>query len=431
MYKYCRIFFIFLLFLCVTLTKGIAGEVLTWQDCIREAAQNHPDLISAQENVNQQKADKAITASGLYPQIDSNLDASTAGTSVTNTTTGSTTRTTTDTYTYGVSGTQLIFGGFKKINNVKAALENIKVAQQNYRFTSSQVRLNLRTAFINLLKAQELIRVAEDIVKIRRDSLELIALRYESGLEHKGALLTAEANISQANFELAQAERDVSLVQRQLSKEMGRKEFKPMSVKADFTVYDAAKDKPDLEVLAQNNPSLLQAFAKKNAAFFDIKSAYADFAPQLSGEAGANRTSSSWPPRNNNYSLGLSLTLPIFEGGLLLAQVSKAQAVYNQAEANARSTWDSVVVNLEQTWVALQDAVETVEVRRELLNAAEERSKIAEAEYSAGFITFDNWIIIQNDLVTAKKTYLNSQANALLAEAAWIHAKGETLEYAK
>jgi len=273
--------------------------------------------------------------------------------------------------------------------------------------------------------------VAEDIVKIRKDSLELINLRYESGLEHKGALLTAEANISEANFELAQAKREVALAQRQLGKEMGRKEFKPMWVKGDFIVRDGAKDKPDLEVLAQNNPSLLQAFAKKNAALFDAKSVYADFTPQLSGQAVANRTSSLWPPRNNNYYLGLSLTLPIFEGGLRLAQVSKAKAVYNQAETNARSIWDSVVVDLEQTWVALQDAVETVEVRRKLLNAAEERSKIAEAEYSAGSISFDNWIIIQNNLVTAKKTYLNSQADALLAEAAWVQAKGETIEDAQ
>jgi outer membrane protein TolC len=123
--------------------------------------------------------------------------------------------------------------------------------------------------------------------------------------------------------------------------------------------------------------------------------------------------------------------MPIFEGGLRLAQISKAQAAYNQAEADERSIRDGVVVTLEQAWVFLQDAIETVEVQRKALNAAEERSKIAEAQYSTGFITFDNWIIIENDLVTAKKAYLNSQANALLAEAEWIQAKGETLEYAQ
>jgi len=423
--------FIILVFLFFSLQSAGAEEVLTWQDCIKEAALNHPDLISAAENINQKKADKAITASGLYPEIDSNLNASTASTSTTSSTTGVTTKTTTDTYTYGVTGTQLIFDGFNTINKTKSASENINAAGQNYRFTSTQVRLNLRTAFISLLKAQELIRVAEEITRIRRDSLELITLRYESGLEHKGALLTAEANLAEATFELAQAKRDVGLAQRQLTKEMGRKEFQPMSAKGDFSVRDAASDKPDVEALAKNNPSLLEAFAKRNAAAFDIKSAYAEFAPALSGEAGANKKSSHWPPQNDNWNLGLSLTMPIFEGGLRFAQVSKAQAAYNQAEADARSIRDSVVVNLEKTWVDLQDTMETVEVQRKALNAAEERSKIAEAQYSTGFIIFDNWIIIENDLVSAKKAYLNAQANALLAEANWVSAKGETLEYAQ
>ena len=85
---------------------------------------------------------------------------------------------------------------------------------------------------------------------------------------------------------------------------------------------------------------------------------------------------------------------------------------------------------LEQTWAALQDSVGTVGVQKKFLDAAEERAKISEAQYSLGLIQFDNWTIIEDDLVNAKKTFLNAQANALLAEANWIQAKGETLEYA-
>ena len=79
----------------------------------------------------------------------------------------------------------------------------------------------------------------------------------------------------------------------------------------------------------------------------------------------------------------------------------------------------------------MQDAIESVDVQLKSLDAAQERSKIAQAQYSTGFINFDNWIIIENDLVSAKKSYLQAQANALLAEANWIQAKGETLEYAQ
>jgi len=414
---------IFLLFF-VSLVR--AEELLNWQDCIKEAAKNHPDLIAAVEEVKQSEAAKKITVSGLYPQVNAGLDASIARNA-----SDRSPASTGNSYSYGVTGTQLIFDGTKTIQNIKAASENIKASQQNYRFTSTQVRLNLRSAFINLLKAQELIRVSEEIVKIRKSNLELITLRYESGLEHHGALLTAEANLAQADFQLSQAKRAVELAQRQLTKEMGRREFIPMSVKADFKVVDTAADKPDLEALAKNNPSLLQIIAQKNAAEFGLKSAYANFSPTLSGSAGANKNGSHWVPQGDQWNLGLTLSMPIFEGGLRLAQVSQAQGLLNQLKENERSTRDGLVVSLAKTWAALQDAIETVDVQDKNLLATEERSKIAEVEFGTGFITYDNWTIIEDNLVQAKTGYLNAQANALLAEANWIQAKGETLEYAK
>ena len=107
--------------------------------------------------------------------------------------------------------------------------------------------------------------------------MALIRLRYESGLEHRGALLTAEANFASANFELAQAKRNVEFVQRQLTKELGRKEFTPLTVAGDFTVRETAVEKPDFGVLVKNSPSVLNALAQKNAASFGIQSARANF----------------------------------------------------------------------------------------------------------------------------------------------------------
>ena len=427
MYRYFKLFFI-LTFIClISFGRIEAEEVLTWGGCIKEAAKNHPDLIAAQEIVKQSEASKKITASTLFPQIDSNLSAGTARTSSGGGDNG--THRTSNSYSYGLTGTQLLFDGLKTVNDVNAAKENIKASQQSYKFTSTQVRLRLRAAFIALLRAQELIHVTEDIVKIRRENFELITLRYESGLEHKGALLTAEANLSEADFELAQAKRDIELAQRQLTKEMGRKEFVPMVVKGDFTVVDTAKQRPNLELIADSNPSLRQITAQKNAAAFNIKSAYANFFPTLTGSAGANKNDSHWLPQGNQWNAGLSLSLPIFEGGLRTAQVSQAQELFNQLRENERSARDGVIVSLEQAWTALQDAIETVVVQNKQLIATEERSKIAEAEYATGFINYDNWTIIEDNLVTAKTKYLNDQANALLAEANWIQAKGEVLEY--
>jgi len=426
--KLTRFFIIPLLCFWGFLSNVRAEEILTWQDCIREAAKNHPDLISAEEGIKQSEASKKITASTLFPQIDSNVDASREKT--TTTSSGRTTSRTANSFAYGVTGTQLLFDGSKTLNNVKAASQDLKAAQYNFKFTSTEVRLRLRTAFINLLKAQELLNITQEIYNIRRGNLELITLRYESGLEHKGALLNAQANLAQADFEITQNKRALEVAQRELVKEMGRTQFSSLRVEGTFKVSGLVLEKPNFEALANNNPSLGKLIAQKNAAFFGIKAAKANFFPSLSAQAGASRSESHWPPENDQLNARLTLSFPIFEGGLRLAEIDQAKSIFNQAQADERSAKDGLIVALEQAWAALQDDVETVGVQKKFLDAAEERSKIAEAQYSLGLLQFDNWTIIEDGLVSAKKAYLNAQASALFAKANWIQAKGETLEYA-
>lgn len=410
--------------LTLFLGRAFAEEPLAWDDCVREAARNNPDLISAAETVRQQKAAKFSTQSGLLPQVTGSVDASRSEStsSVTSSSIG-------NSFSYGVNSTQLIFDGFATINDINAATENEKAAKENYRFVSSDVRLSLRTAFVGLLRAQDLIGVTEDILEIRRSNLELITLRYMSGLEHRGALLTAEANAAEAKFELSQAKRDVTFAQKQLARQMGQRDFMPVSVQGDFIVRDAAEEKPDFLKIIKTNPSILKAAAEKNAALFSKKSAMGSFLPEISGNADASRSGKSWVPKNNQWNFGATLSMPIFEGGLKIAELSQADAVYKKAAADEESARNAAIVSLEQTWAALQDAVENVDVNAKTLEATEERARISEAQYSNGFINFDNWIIIQNDLVSAKKAYLQAEAAALLAEANWIQAKGETLEY--
>ncbi|MBF0569757.1 MAG: TolC family protein [Candidatus Omnitrophica bacterium] len=423
---------VFVIFASLFLLVGLAAsagseakEILTWQNCIQEASKNNPDLVVAGEAVYQSQALKAITTSGVFPQLTANASAG-----ETKTTPDFQKTTTLDSYSYGVTGSLLIFDGFKSSNNIKSAVQNIVAAQEAYRFSSADVRLQLRIAFVDLLKAQELVRVTQDIAKIREDELKLISLRYKAGLEHKGALLATQASMTQAKFDLEQAVRNLDLAQRQLNKEMGRKEVAPFEINEKLTVQETFHQKPNFQAIANDHPSVKQALAKRNSAGFSLKADRGSYYPQISLQAGANKDGHQWPPEDRGLNAQLVVSVPFFEGGLRKAQLSQAASVLRQAEAQLRSIEDSTVLNLEQAWESFREAVEAVESAKESLAADEERSRIAEAQYSTGFITYDNWTIIEDNIVQSKKAYLNAQANALLAEAQWIKAKGETLEYA-
>ena len=104
MYR-CKFYLIFLLVLAVPYSAANAEEVLTWQDCIKEAALNHPDLIAAQDVVKESEASKRITASTLLPQITSDVSASRSKAAITGGEGGNFPAHTTNSFSYEVTVT--------------------------------------------------------------------------------------------------------------------------------------------------------------------------------------------------------------------------------------------------------------------------------------------------------------------------------------
>ena len=103
-------------------------------------------------------------------------------------------------------------------------------------------------------------------------------------------------------------------------------------------------------------------------------------------------------------------------------------AVVSQQNAQEKSGYLQLFNTLEESWKIFQDARQMVAVKKKFLDAAQERSAIANAQYSNGLVSFNDWVIIENNLVSAKKEFLNAGADLLIAEAQWIQAKGEGLD---
>jgi outer membrane protein TolC len=188
---------------CCFLNAVGAEEALTWEACVQEAKKSHPDLISAEAVVHQAQANHAITTSNILPHVSTEVRQSTSK--------AATKRS--DAYSYGVTTQQLLFDGLKTPYDIAAAAKNVKSARYNYDVTSADIRLRLRTAFIELLKAQEFVIIAENIALRRKQNADLVQLLYDGGREHRGSLLTAQANLAQAEFEVAQAQRNIVLAQ--------------------------------------------------------------------------------------------------------------------------------------------------------------------------------------------------------------------------
>lgn len=402
-------------------TDSFAEEMITWRECVAGSLNNHPDLQSAREKMKQADANVGIARSGLFPLIDASSSLSRVKSAAENRATPS--------YSVGISGKQLLFDSGKTFYDLKNRQRLAEAKKYEYDQSSATIRRDLRYAFVNLLNAQGLVSLGREIESIRKRNLDLVRMRYRSGLEHRGSLLTAEANLAQAEYEVSQAGRSVELYRRSLAENMGLRSIRPYRAEEAQIAADSYASKPDLEALADVHPKLKGVIQQRIAAEFALSSSKLDYSPKMYGVASANREGGTWPLKNENYSIGVQISLNLFQGGRSYYQTSLNDAEYRQLLADERSTRNTLMLGLEEAWTNLKNAIDTVNVRQKYLKAAEERASIANAQYSIGTIQFDSWTIIQDNLVSAKKSYLEARTRALLSESDWNHATGRTLNY--
>jgi len=129
-----------------------------------------------------------------------------------------------------------------------------------------------------------------------------------------------------------------------------------------------------------------------------------------------------------SWSVGLEVSAPLFSGGETWYSYKKAQSAYNQALLNDRNVKNETLKKLEESWSALINSIENVDVQKANLDAVTERSRIGEAQYSIGTLSFDNWTIIENNLSNARRAYLEACAEAMTSEARWVNSAGGTLD---
>jgi len=412
--------------LCITLYTAIqvcsAEEPLVWTDCVKESLTNNPDLVSAVESVRQGESRVRVAKSGLLPNISSSLSGDRSGSDQAGTD---------NSFSVGVNAKQLLYDGGKTSLNKDSAQEQLNAAKFKYDVTSANVRRGVRLAFIDLLKAQRQVTITEDILARRKQSTRLIRLRYEGGREHKGSLMTAEAKEAQAEFDHIQAGRNVAMAQSTLAELLGRRLDKGifgLSVKGDLVPSSIDVEQPDFWGIAESTPLVRELWAQSNIAKLGVKSAKAEFYPGIYANAAASRNSSDWPPDQDQWSVGMSMSFPLFEGGSRVAELDRVKSVLRQADSDLKSGLLSAASTLQVRWISMRNASDRVKVREKFLDAARERARIAEGQYSASLIVFDSWIIIEDDFVLSDQSLLEAQAAALIAEAEWVQAKGGTLE---
>lgn len=401
---------------------GIAAQAaeppLNWDDCVREAIRNNPQLQAAGAAVEKAHTDVMGNYGPFLPQISAN---GAIGKSNTELDTGYQDSTS---YQAMLSANQTLFTGFGDLATLRRSQALLTLAEINLQTTKAALSAALRQSFARLLYAQDFVRLSEAIAARRKENVNLVEMRFESGRENKGSFLRSKAFYRQAQFEVAQAHRGLKTAQQQMAATLGRHEITILTVTGnwDFAVLSEA---PDFNALALQTPDYRSAATQVRAAREGVRIAKSNFYPAWSLNGSIGRSDDdSLIPKNDQWSVSTAISYPLFVGGRHWYDVRGARADQRKTEDTLNDTGNQMVATLEDRFVAWQDAAERTEVQNEFLKAAEVRAEIARAQYQNGLLSFVDWDLIENDLIDKQKVMLTSQRDAVVARAGWEKTLG-------
>jgi multidrug efflux system outer membrane protein len=275
------------------------------------------------------------------------------------------------------------------------------------------------------------IAILNDALATRRESQQLIEARFNAGLSN-------ELDVSRTRIERANAEADIQEAQRQrntlehaLAVLVGASPSQPVVAP---TAGSTLPQPPAIPVglpasLLGQRPDLAASVATLKAFNAQVGVAEGAYYPSVSltGNFGyASETLSNLTKGGaRQFSVGpLALSLPVFEGGRIKANVNLAKARYDEAVANHEGRLLTALREVEDALSDVQQRQKQGDVQVQAQQAAARAVQVAQARYDRGVSTYLDVTDAQRSALAADRAAAQIRTQRLLAAVSVARALG-------
>ena len=399
------------------------GDVLNLQQCIKIALKNHPNINAATSTIRIADSKIGQARAGYYPQLIFQSGYQRFGpspTSIINTDPY-------NQYSNTLSLSQTIFDFGKTYNQVQIQSLGKESSQADLQDISDQVSLGVKQAYYGYLQAKMSRDVALETVNQFQQHYEIAKVFFETGKTSKIDVTSAEVNLSNAKINLLKAENALRIAKITLTNAMGIINAPEYEIKDDlaYRPYEVSMDEA-LQNAYKNRPDLLSTLKKKEGLEKTIDLNKKGYLPVLSGSAayGYYGDTGNDLVMDQAWSVGVTLTFPLFTGLSTKYQVDEAKANLDVLKANEDLLMQKVYLQVETAYLSLKEATERISVGEIIVKQAEETVELAKGRYSAGVGSSIEITDAMIKLNNAKMTYINALSDYAVAQANLEKAMG-------
>jgi outer membrane protein TolC len=275
----------------------------------------------------------------------------------------------------------------QSISTIKNAYNSYDLAQINTENAEEYLLHSVEVAYYGALATRKFLDIAKQAVEIRQEHLKVAQAKFEVGETAKIAVLRAEIDVNQSEQDVKRAENSLALAKEAIRLLIGHYE--------DFSLVPPEPPRRPAETIEKyiqkamaHRRDLTSAKLELSIAEQLKNDAWYRFLPQLVA-TGMYRLSDvkGFTDRYDQWQVGLTLSVPIYDGGLRYAYLKEAKSKIREATIKIEETEQAIASEIRQLWLKMEMAEANLIKARRSVELAEEQVELAKASFEAGTST--------------------------------------------
>lgn len=325
-----------------------------------------------------------------------------------------------------------IYQGGAVRNAVKAAKARVEAGQADLRATEASVFSQVVGAYMDVIRDQAIVKLNQKNVAVLRTNLQAARDRFEIGDLTRTDVAQSEARLALAEGDLRGVEANLIASREAYARLVGEA---PVDLEAPPPLPGLPASPEDAVAIAlATNPDIEAANQLVNASRADIGVARASRLPSLEAttQGGYNNNLNSIPAANTtsdnvttSVTAGVTLTIPLFQGGRPAAQVRQAQSRTSQAIENYVEVERGVIAQTRGAFAAWQANQQIIAATEQAVSANALSLEGVRAENSVGTRSILDILNAEQELLSTQVQLVSAQRNAYVAAFSLLAAMGK------
>jgi len=352
-----------------------------------------------------------------------------------------------------------VFNGFQLLNTVRQNQLKLKSSQYDADKYKNDIALTIATSYLQVLYYQEMLDIANNQLSITNQQVDRMVKMVDAGTMAKGDLLTIEAQASAEELTVVESKNQLDIAYLTLTQMLDLPSTEGFDIeRPQINLPDTPSilESPDkISAYAmENRPEIKSARLNVESSDIGLKKALGYISPTLSlngswatGYSGASKdvkatylgfTESTYQTLsgeavlepnyhldyktrsfrkqfkdNDNKTIGLSLSIPIFNNWQVQSGIAKSKIAIKNAELNLEITKNQVDKNIRQAYLDALAALNKHQAAVKKVTASEESFKYSEQKFNVGLLNsvdYNNTKMelskAQSELLQAKYDYI-------------------------